>query len=92
MQKRMAGVCGMLVLAAAVTGLGSGTFAQDRGSMEDQMACTPDVYRLCGSYVPDEDAIVQCLKRNLQSLSPACHKVFSQPDTSARKGGDEDDN
>ena len=60
--------------------------------MEDQMACTPDVYRLCGSYVPDEDAIVQCLKRNLQTLSPACHKVFSTPDTAGPKGSGGDDN
>lgn len=60
--------------------------------MEDQVACTPDVYRLCSSYVPDEDAIVVCLKRNIQALSPACHRVFNRPDASAApKGGDDQD-
>jgi hypothetical protein len=62
--------------------------AQDRGSMEDQMACTPDVYRLCSSYVPDEDAIVACLKRNVNVLSRACHQVFTRPQSGS---GDQDD-
>ena len=53
--------------------------AQHAGSMEDQVACTPDVYRLCSSLIPDEDAIVGCLTRNKQNLSAACKQVFSRP-------------
>ncbi len=72
-----------LAVAAAITALSSLAWADDRGSMEDQMACTPDVYRLCSSHVPDEDAIVACLKQNIRNLSPACQKVFSRPDEPA---------
>lgn len=50
----------------------------DRGSKEQQEACTPDVYRLCNDAVPDEKRIVACLKHNRSKLSPACRRVFSE--------------
>ncbi len=49
------------------------------GSVEDQIACTPDVYRLCSQFIPDEDSIVACLEKRKSQLSPACHQVFSRP-------------
>jgi hypothetical protein len=37
-------------------------FSQEyRGTAEQQMACTPDVWRLCGAQIPDGDRIVACL-------------------------------
>lgn len=62
-------------------------FAEHGGSLEDQMACTPDVYRLCASLIPDEDAIVGCLTKNKATLSPGCRKVFSEPTPGAIKAG-----
>ena len=64
--------------------------AADRGSPEDQLACTPDVYRLCSSYVPDEDAIVACLNRNVAALTPACRRVMTRPSAPANGPTDED--
>ena len=64
--------------------------AQHGGSAEDQLACTPDVYRLCSSLIPNEDAIVGCLKSNKASLSPACKQVFSRPAPKAQQGTDDD--
>ena len=54
--------------------------------MEDQIACTPDVYRLCAAQVPDEDAIVACLQRNRNALSSACARVFAEPAHAQTKG------
>jgi hypothetical protein len=48
-------------------------------SQEDREACTPEVHRLCGQYIPDREAIVQCLKHNMRNLVPACRKVMSKP-------------
>ena len=59
--------------------------------MEDQMACTPDVYRLCASSIPDEDAIVACLTKHKTTLSPACSKVFSRPDPGQHAPSNDDD-
>ena len=56
-------------------------FAQDnRGTMEQQMACTPDVMRLCGAQIPDVDRIVACLRYNMPQLSEPCRAVFEPAD------------
>ena len=47
-----------------------------RGTWEQQMACTPDVWRLCGAQVPDVDRIVACLRQNTPNLSDGCRAVF----------------
>ena len=65
--------------------------ASDRGSAEDQLACTPDVYRLCSQFIPDEDAIVSCLKSNKPTLSAGCKKVFSRPQPAPQPNNDDDD-
>ena len=82
---------GVLAFAFMIAGTGTPAQAQHQGSPEDQLACTPDVYKLCGSYVPDEDAIVACLRRNIKALSPACHQVMTRPQTPPAKGGDDQD-
>ena len=47
-----------------------------RGTMDQQMACTPDVFRLCGEQIPDVNRIVACLKQNASQLSGPCRAVF----------------
>ena len=47
-----------------------------RGTLEQQMACTPDVFRLCGAQMPDANRIVACLRQNTPQLSGACRAVF----------------
>ncbi|MDF0582713.1 hypothetical protein [Bradyrhizobium yuanmingense] len=52
-------------------------FAQEyRGTMEQQMACTPDVWRLCSDQIPDVNRIVACLQQNTPQLSSGCRAVF----------------
>ncbi|MGO9358696.1 MAG: hypothetical protein ACLP1D_13640 [Xanthobacteraceae bacterium] len=48
----------------------------NRGTWSQQMACTPDVLRLCGSQIPDADRIVSCLRQNTDLLSRNCRAVF----------------
>jgi hypothetical protein len=47
-----------------------------RGTMEQQMACTPDVWRLCSDQIPDVNRIVACLQQNTPQLSSGCRAVF----------------
>src|SRR5215813_1233153 len=64
---------GLLLTAAGA----QAAFAEEyRGTWEQQMACTPDVWRLCGDQVPDVNRIVACLQRNTPNLSGACRAVF----------------
>ncbi|WP_441239191.1 hypothetical protein [Bradyrhizobium sp. 930_D9_N1_4] len=68
-----------LGLAVAVGGMVAqgAAFAQEhRGTLEQQMACTPDVWRLCSDQIPDENRIVACLQQNTPQLSSGCRAVF----------------
>jgi len=47
-----------------------------RGTMEQQMACTPDVWRLCSDQIPDVSRITACLQQNTPQLSRGCRAVF----------------
>jgi len=53
--------------------------AQDnRGTPEQRVACAPDAFRLCSSYIPDPTTVEQCLRQNKSDLSDACRSVFEQ--------------
>src|SRR4051794_7113138 len=62
-------------LALGVSSIGL-TQASAQGTPEQQEACKPDVFRLCGNFIPNVDAIVACLKTNEPNLAPACHDVM----------------
>ncbi len=47
-----------------------------RGTLQQQLACTPDVFRLCGEQIPDANRIVVCLRQNTPQLSEPCRAVF----------------
>ncbi|CAN7510298.1 hypothetical protein LJR220_004614 [Bradyrhizobium sp. LjRoot220] len=70
----------VLSLALAIGSVGalqSTASAQEyRGTWEQQMACTPDVWRLCSDQVPDVSRIVACLRTNTPQLSNNCRAVF----------------
>lgn len=58
----------------ALLGLGGGALAQ--GTAEQRSACTPDVWRLCSSQIPNVAAITGCLKAERARLSPACRSAM----------------
>jgi hypothetical protein len=69
----------VLGLAVMIAGIGVAVPASSqeyRGTWEQQMACTPDVWRLCGDAVPDVGRIVACLRQNTPQLSSNCRAVF----------------
>ena len=73
--------CGTVVQSVALS--------QDyRGTMQQQMACTPDVWRLCGAQIPDVDRIVACLRRNTPQLSEPCRAVFETNANQPRRRDD----
>jgi hypothetical protein len=66
-----------LALAIAATAVVAPASSQEyRGTWEQQMACTPDVWRLCSDQVPDVGRIVACLRQNTPQLSNNCRAVF----------------
>ena len=69
-----------MVSAALLVFVIGGGEASAQGTMQQQDACRPDVFRLCGSYIPDVGAIVACLRGNEPRLSEACHQVMFSDD------------
>jgi hypothetical protein len=63
-------------ILATFVACGVASAQEYRGTMEQQMACTPDVLRLCGAQIPDVNRIVACLQQNTPQLSGACRAVF----------------
>ena len=70
-------VLSLALAIASVGALQNTALGQEyRGTWEQQMACTPDVWRLCGAQVPDVNRIVGCLRQNTELLSGPCRAVF----------------
>jgi len=79
-------VLSLLIAGGGAAVLQGAAYAQDnRGTMEQQIACTPDVWRLCGDQIPDVNRIVGCLRQNTAQLSPPCRAVFESNNTVAQQ-------
>jgi hypothetical protein len=65
-----------LATAGGIAAQNSAFSEEYRGTMEQQLACTPDVFRLCGEHIPDSNRIVACLRQNTSQLSGPCRSVF----------------
>ena len=66
-----------MVLACALSIAATAAWSQEyRGTWEQQMACSPDVWRLCSDQIPDVGRIVACLRANTPQLSNNCRAVF----------------
>ncbi len=48
-------------------------------TQQDREACIGDVHAHCGEFIPDREAIIQCLKHKLKQLTPACRIVMTRP-------------
>jgi hypothetical protein len=65
--------CSMLAIALSLSFLSS---AADAYTPEQQQACTPDAFRLCGDAIPDVDRVTACMIARRAQLSPECRVYF----------------
>jgi len=63
-----------LSIPAGYGNFASAAAAEYRGTCARQLACTPDVMRLCGSEIPDVGG--KALRRNEARLDASCRAVF----------------
>ncbi len=70
-------VLSLAMSMGCVAAVPNAAFSEEyRGTLEQQLACTPDVFRLCGEQIPDTNRIVACLRQNTPQLSGPCRAVF----------------
>ena len=66
-----------LALVISLTGT-SLSFAQaQKGTPQEQQACTRDAQRFCRQQLGNDGAVQQCLQQNRTKLSKGCQKVFA---------------
>jgi hypothetical protein len=61
-------------------------FAQS--TPEQRLACTPDVLRLCSTFIPNADEITICLREKNAELSDACRTAFEAGTKQLPNAGD----
>jgi hypothetical protein len=67
------GVLAALSVAALPT-------ASQAYTAEEQAACQPDAFRLCGSEIPDIERVKVCMIARRAQLSPECRRFFQDPE------------
>jgi len=65
---------GVALALLAATASPAPSFSQ--GTLEQRVACTPDVLRLCSAFIPNADEITICLREKNAELSVACSTAF----------------
>src|SRR6476469_234031 len=63
------GLGATLAVALAFSGLPTTGHAY---TPEEQQACQPDAFRLCGPEIPDVDRVTACMVARKSELSPEC--------------------
>jgi hypothetical protein len=56
-----------------------------RGTIDQQRACRPNVFRFCATEIPNVQRITACLLRNFDRLSPDCAAVFAEEQPMRRR-------
>ena len=65
------------VLALVLLSVSTAAVAQERGTPEEQKACSRDVQRFCRPVIDQGDLIVlSCLQQNRPKISAACDRVL----------------
>nr|WP_271613402.1 hypothetical protein [Bradyrhizobium sp. CCBAU 51627] len=75
------------LFAAVLVALGGAAASaqENQGTPEQRAACTPDAFRLCGSYIPDPSGVEACLRQRKSELSEACRAVFDHATTGSAR-------
>ena len=79
-------LAGIMLAAACICGqpaMAQEDDGENRGTPEQQAACTPDAFRLCSYDIPDAGRVEACLRQHKADLSNACRSVFDGRATTA---------
>lgn len=68
-------VCAILVPSIALAGTADVSTAL---RVQAEAVCKDDAMRLCADAIPDESAVVACMRPKRSELTPPCRKVFDE--------------
>jgi hypothetical protein len=78
MTKSRSGLVGVAVIGFLVGMIPAAPFAEPVPTAEERSACTSDAFRLCVALIPNQSAVIACLKSKRSQLSPTCRQLFNR--------------
>jgi len=80
-RERRVQLAACVALCSALWSSSAQAFTED----DQQRLCTPDVFRLCSSEIPNRERIIVCMRQKRAQLSEGCRSVFGKPAQSASR-------
>jgi hypothetical protein len=78
MKKIRKGLLGVTIIGSLVGMMPTVGFAEPVPTAEERSACTSDAFRLCVVAIPNQSAVIACLKSKRSQLSPTCRQLFNR--------------
>jgi hypothetical protein len=69
---------GVAIIGSVVSMMLRSGFADPIPTAEERSACTSDAFRLCVAAIPNQSAVITCLKSKRSQLSPTCRQLFNR--------------
>ena len=78
MNKIRRGLLGVAIIGSLVGMIPTAAFAEPVPTDAERSACTSDAFRLCVAAIPNQSAVISCLKSKRSQLSPTCRQLFNR--------------
>ena len=78
MNKILNGLVGVAMIGSLVGIMPTTALAEPVPTAEERSACTSDAFRLCVALIPNQNAVITCLKSKRSQLSPTCRQLFNR--------------
>ena len=78
MNKIRKGLLGVAIIGSLVWIMPTTAFAEPVPTDAERSACTSDAFRLCVALIPNQSAVIACLKSERSQLSPTCRQLFNR--------------
>jgi hypothetical protein len=78
MNKIRSGLVGVAIIGCLVGTIPITAFAEPVPTDAERSGCTSDAFRLCVALIPNQSAVITCLKSKRSQLSPTCRQLFNR--------------
>jgi hypothetical protein len=78
MTKIRNGLVGIAIIGSFLGMISSAAFAEPVPTAAERSACTSDAFRMCFASIPNQPAVIACLKSKKSQLSPTCRQLFDR--------------
>ena len=72
------GLLGVAIIGSLVGIMPTTAFAEPVPTDAERSACTSDAFRLYVAAIPNQSAVIACLKSKRSQLSPTCRQLFNR--------------